>query len=926
MLNVRSCKTEYLENPIGIDAAHPRFSWMLESDKRGCVQKNYQITVISEGNLIWDSGIVEDGKQQRIRYDGKSLMSRQQVSWKVNVTIVDENGEEYSAVSQWNHFEMGLLEERDWYGKWIEPEDVVDEEERKPSPLLRKSFQVKKGLVKARIYQSAHGLYHFWMNGISGTEDCFKPGLTSYYHRIQYQVYDIAELLEEGENVWTVQLADGWWRGVSGGSIKNNFGYKLHYLGQIELFYEDGTKEVVGTDETFRWTTGGLLASDMLMGDIYDARKEPENWKHKNYDDKNWTKVHITEERASAVKIASRSVPVREREEFKPICFIDKNENKVLDFGQNIAGYVRMRLRNCKEGQTIHLYHGEALKEGVFSTENVRNTPMPVPQFQEVIYTCKGEGIEEYCPMFSVFGFRYVMIEGCEDISEEDFTAIAVYSDMEEVSNFQSSHPLINQLVKNSLWSQKGNFLDVAVDCPTRERNAWTGDAQIYVRTATDFMNVYSFYEKWLQDQTIEQYGSGKVGITFPATSSVHNKAALAKAKELNASYELAGPKGNGNMGEESVGWGDSAVWIPYILYLCYGDKQILENQYDTAKQYVEYMLSCAKKPNPLYENEPQYHAVNEDGELEANYIYDTNFHYGEWNEPIPLSPQKQKKMQELFIRAKTENRNFIELFLEEQAREGKSEVATAYLYRSLCNLSHMASILDKTEDEKKYGRFAKKVKAVYQKYLIKDDGSIEAGHQAPYVRALQFGLCEGKQKELVLKQLIREIEANNYCLNTGFLSTAFLLPVLVDNGQTELAYNILEQTQNPSWLHAIELGATTILERWEGMDEFKDSFNHYSYGSVCEFLFAYTAGIRPMFENPGYKEFIIQPVPGGTLTKVQCEYQSPYGRISVAWEKMEDKYVLNCNVPVNTKAHVLLPGQEEQIIGSGDYQFKFAL
>ena len=907
MLSIYDLKTEYLRDPMGIDALQPRFSWKLNSNKNGVVQKSYRIVARTGETILWDSGLVASSQSQRVRYEGEPLVSRQQVEWTVTVMVQDDFLDVETATSSPARFEMGLLEKADWTAQWIEPEDEVDPEALKPAPYLRKTFTVRPGLVRARIYQTAHGLYEFWLNGQRGTEDVFKPGLTSYYYRIQYQTYDVTGLLQEGENVWAVALGDGWWRGSTGGTLKNNFGYKLHFFGQLELYYDDGTSEMIGTDESFRHSTGGLLESDMMFGDLYDASREPAGWKEPGFDDSSWAPVHLSTEHTDAALIPSRSVPVREKEKFIPHVLKDSNGDTVLDFGQNIAGYVKMHLRNTKPGQHITLVHGEDMKDGHFSIDNINQCTFPIPKFQQVDYVCAGAAEEWYHPLFSIFGFRYVKLTGYdEEIRHGEFVAYAVYSDMEEVGNFQCSNPLINQLVSNSRWSQKGNFMDVATDCPTRERNAWTGDAQIYARTATDFMNVYPFYEKWLQDQAIEQFDSGKVGITFPSTSSCHNPDYLPVCQKNNPVAALAGPTGNGNIGEDCAGWGDSAAYIPYIMYLCYGDKQILENQYDTAKRWVDYMLTCAKDHNPLYEDQPQYHHIDAAGELDADYIYDTKMHYGEWQEPIPRE-NTGESLQEAFMR---------------MIREGKPKVATAYMCRSAENVSDMAKVLGKKEDYHKYRRICKKIRSVYNRYLIAEDGTIEPGHQAAYVRALRMELCGKRKREKVLQHLVKEVEANDFKLNTGFLSTPFLLPVLAENGQLEAAYKILEGTEFPSWLHPIELGATTIPEAWNAYDIHDSSYNHYSYGAVCDFLFGYVAGIQPVWEEPGYKKFKITPMPGGSLTQAKAIYESQYGTIISGWVVIGDRICYNFKIPVNTFAEITLPNGETKTLGSGTYQF----
>ncbi len=769
--------------------------------------------------------------------------------------------------------------------KWIRhPEDG---NENRLVPVFRKTFSVKQGLKAAKLSLSAHGVYEAELNGQPITDHRFTPGLTSYYYRIQVQTYDVTALLHEGENLWQTTVGDGWWR------WSNNFGYRLALWGALELSYTDGRSEIIGTDESFEVGTGPVVNSDLQKGETYDARIVPGSW----------TKAVPETEHTDAELVPQQGVPVREKEHFNGKLFRDSAGNLVADFGQNIAGYVHMVLHNTKPGQVVHLKHGEGLnKERRFSTANCDGG---MAEFQEITYICKGAKREEYCPHFAYFGFRYALIEG---IDNGEFTAIAVYSDMEETGDFRCSNPLVNKLVENARWSQKGNFLDVPVDCPTRERNAWTGDAQIYVNTAAYFMDVQQFFIKWLADQRTEQYASGKVGITFPSTSSVHNPEELKRVQGKRPEMALAGPTGDGHIGEDSVGWGDSAVWLPYQLYLMYGDKQILADHYETAKRWLEFSLSCMREANPRYADRDYYR--NGDGD----YIYDTRFHYGEWNEPLPPAPE----VIELFMKGGTAAD-----FVRHMAQYGKPEVATAYTKRSCDNVAHMAEILGKTEDAEKYRRLSARIKASYNKYMINDDGEIQKGHQAAYIRALALDMASGEKKSLVIAQLKKELEAANYHLNTGFLSTVYLLPTLCDNGMTEEAFRILEQTTAPGWLHPITLGATTMLENWNGMDQFKDSFNHYSFGAVCQFLFEYVAGIRPTFDAPGFEKMILKPTPGGSLTWAEARYKSKHGLICSGWKIENGHFYYRCTVPNHTTAHLTLPDGSTHRLGAGEYNFK---
>lgn len=908
-MRIYDLKTEHRARPIGLDAASPRFSWKLESDRKNVMQSSYQILAYAdEGGkcVLWDSGAVDGDKSQCVRWEGPDLKSAERVYWKVRINAGGEFAE-----SEMTYFEMGLLRGEDWRARWIEPEGDVNFQEFQPAPYLRKTFRVKEGLRSARIYQTAHGLYDFWMNGKPGTEEKFKPGFTSYSGRIQYQAYDITEMLSPGENVWGVILGDGWWRGTIGGMSRNNWGYKLHFLGQILLTYEDGSREYVCSDESFKTFTGGIRVCDMKAGETFCAQKEPTGWKEAGFDDSEWKNVHVASGQfcQKELLVPSRSVPVMEKERFSCKTFRDKEGSLILDFGQNIAGYVRMKLRGCRRGQEIVLVHGEDIKDGTFSVENLFAEMFTEERFQQIRYIAKGEEVETFCPTFSVFGFRYVKVTGYEgEIKSDDFVAVAVYSDLEETGDFSCSNPLVNRLVKNSRWSQKGNYLDVPTDCPTRERSPWTGDSQVYCRTAADFMDVYPFFEKWMQDYNLDQMKSGKFHSLVP--SGMRNEAEKKRVKEkffksLEGKEELsmtdqmmlqmyADESDESSVGDGSAGWSDAAVINPYTMYLCYGDPQILKNQYESARKHVEYMFARAKNKNEQRAGEPEYCTLT-DGELDADYIWDTEFHWGEWLEADVGTAGEMQKMMQKFTNP-------------------DPEVPTAFLCYSTRLLGEMAEILGFHEDARLYREKSEKVKRMFNKYLIGANGVIKAGRQAPNVRALAFGLCDDGHKKPVEESLLRMIRENDYHLNTGFLATPYILDVLVDAGYTETAYQLLEQETSPSWLYNVKKGATTILEEWNGIKTHVGSFNHYSYGAVCNFLFTRTAGIRPVISGPGYKEFLIEPVIGGSLKFAKAVYECPYGTIRSEWEKTESGVEYLFEIPANTKAIIRLKAEEDKL------------
>lgn len=887
-------RTDHLQKPLGLDNAVPRFSWKIRGYEKNRFQTAYRLTAFSdcgENQPLWDSGRVSGKQTTGIPWEGPALRSGQRVYWKVFSEFEDRTLE-----SDMTWFEMGLLSTQEWKAEWITDREEILKDTSQPALYFRKTFSVTRPVKRARIYQSCHGIYEFFINGKKGTEDVFKPGFTSYETRLQYQAYDILPLLQSGENCWAVILADGWWRGTTGGCLTNNFGYQTAFSGMIRLEYADGETEIISTDESFRYATGGLLQCDLQQGEIFDAGKEPEGWKTAGFSEDGWKQPICMEEGREITKalITSESVPVREQEVFYPRLLHTPNSETVLDFQQNIAGYVKMKLRGGHRGTTVSLTHGEALDDqGNFTMKNLFMF-QPDEQSQKVTYIKGGDGVEYYQPVSAVFGFRYVLLKGVDwEIEPEDFTAVSVYSDLKVTGKFVCSDPLVNQLVKNSLWSQKGNFLDVPTDCPQRERSPWTGDIQIYAETACDFMDVYPFLAKWLRDLSAEQLADGKVANTVPASSSYHNYEEYLRIKEktLREGIEnwnldfTTGYAKEGCPGDGSAGWGDAAVIVPYVLYLYYGDKEILKNQYASAKKWVDYIRSQAEKPNPLFQDLPHY-----ENPEDAKYVWDTGFHWGEW----------------------LEVGSDVEIVCELKERP-EYLTATMYFYYSSYLLASMGEILRKTEDARYYYSLAEKIKTVFNRYFISEDGKIVEGKQAPYVRALAFHLVENAKERQVAEQLARLVTQNDYKLNTGFLSTKYLLPVLADHGYTDLAYRVLLQREEPGWLANVAAGATTIPEMWNGYRDCVGSFNHYSYGAVCDFLFSGVAGIRPRIEYAGFERFSLMPKPDDSLDYAFAEYESCRGTIRSSWYRSGQKLVYCFVIPINTTADVFITGDKEQ-------------
>lgn len=836
-------QTEYLTEPLGMGIAKPRFYWNCEG---GITQSAYRIVAKRDGVMIWDSGKVRSSRMTHIAYEGEPLHSRNRVEWSVR--LWDENGQPGENAESW--FELGLLESSDWMAQWIAGDYRPRKNIRYPVDCFQKRFSLSGQVKRARLYASARGLYDITVNGRRIEDFILAPGMTDYRKRIQYQTYDVTNLAA-GENTLELRLADGWYRGSCAAyGVTNVYGKQTSVLAQLEILFTDDRTQTICTDDTWKWSSDGPVRfADLKDGEVYDAVRVP------GYSGT----AKVLQDTVSLT--ASDNVPVREKERFGA----KLSGKHVLDFGQNIAGYLEFTVRG-KPGQEIRLICGEVLDEsgkvdlsGIQETRpergwsqislirklltgKVSGESESTPR-QEIVFTCSG-GEDYYKTSFAVFGFRYVQIEGDIEVDPAAFTAIAVYSDMEQTGDFTCSDDLVNRLLKNTRWSMKGNFLDLPTDCPTRERLGWTGDAQIFFDTGAYLMNTAPFFRKWLRDMEDAQYKDG----TIPAVLPYQGVEMMYKASGISA------------------GWADAVYLVPFRYYRRFGDQSLLEYSYPMMRKYVDYLMSHLGLTDRQEAKNNPYNA----------YTYEKGVHLGEWLEPEEF---------------------------QERVTAGSPpkhpEEATAYLHLTMKTMAEIAGILGKIEDRKVFEKYAAGSREAYEGLFVKN-GTLDTNRQSKIVRPLALGLLDEKNKADARNQLVRAVADYNYRVGTGFLSTPFVLPVLTEAGESETAYKMLENTEKPGWLAEVLDGATTIWESWEGTK----SRNHYSPGSVCQWLFEYVAGIRQEGEN----HFVVAPVPGGTLTWAQASYRNLYGEISSRWEKTAQGVSFTVTVPVNTTAEIRLP------------------
>lgn len=849
-VKVQNLLTEDRIDPIGLDLAQPRFSWQLLSDQRNVMQTAYELRVSDniadlskKGKLVWESKKVSSDSSAYVAYKGPALRSGTRYFWQVRVWDNRGKASEWSQPAFW---QTAFLSTNEWKAKWI-MQDTVRFTNSEACPVFRRTFIAGKQIQSATAYITALGMYEAQINGARLGDAFFTPGWTAYRKRIQYQVYDVTGIVKQGNNAIGVTLGNGWYSGFIGwGNHNHEYGKYKALLFQLEINYTDGTSETIVSDESWKSSTGSIKYSEIYHGETIDNRVENTGWTLSGYDDAAWVPVNILSA-PNADLVATYNEPVREHEQFKPIkTFKTPSGEQVIDFGQNLVGFVKVKLSG-KKGDTITIRHAEILdKSGNFYTENLRSAKATD------VYILKGNGIETFEPHFTFHGFRYIKIDGLQrEINPDDFTAVALYSDMKPTGTFTSSNSLINQLQHNIQWGQKGNFVDVPTDCPQRdERLGWAGDAQAFSRTATFNMDVHNFFVKWLKDLALDQLPNGSVPHVIP---------------------NVLGPKSAG-----STGWADVATIAPMNMYLAYGDKRILVQQYNSMKAWVDYMTSQSK-----------------------NNLWNTGYHFGDW----------------LFYSPSVDDAG-------RAAVTNKYLIAQCFWAHSTQLLIDAATILGKTEDISHYSALLNSIKEAFNKEYVTPNGGLVSGTQTAYVLALQFDMLPENLRSQAVDRLVQDIDDYDNHLTTGFLGTPYLCHVLSRFGKADVAYQLLLQETYPSWLYPVKMGATTIWERWDGIKPDgtlqtpgMNSFNHYAYGAIGDWMYREVAGINTETDGAGYKKIRIQPYIEKGLTHASASLMTNYGTVSSSWKSEDGKLIFNVEIPVNTTASIFIPAKNAAAI-----------
>lgn len=847
-INVGQLSIEYLNNPVGIDVAEPRFSWMLESKERNVLQTAYQLLValspekLNEGQAdIWNSGKVLSGESVLLPFRGHSLASRQRYYWKVRVWDARDRASAYSEAAFW---EMGLLRPNDWEAKWIKAPKVYDwasfvaqrkaaireggTENSDPAPQFRKTFQVSKKVSQARLYISGVGYNVPSLNGQRIGDRLLDPAFTRYDKTVLYSTYDLTEKIQPGENVLGVVLGNGWYNMFT----KDVWGYdhapwrgEPALLAQLEVVYEDGSKQNIVSDQSWKVAPGPILFNSIRQGEAYDARKETQRWNRPGFDDKRWYQPlegggptgQLKAQMIQPIQATERIVP-RSVAQPKPGVY-------VFDLGKNIAGFAALNV-NAPAGTEITLRYAERLSPDgrVDQTDIAQHVAGKMVQTDK--YICKGGGMETWCPSFMYHGFQYVEVSGLPEAPGKDLlTGVVVHTAMETAGSFACSNPLFNAIQQAALNSYQSNFMGYPTDCPQREKNGWTGDAHLAAE-----MGLYNFkgqnaYTKWLEDIADEQRPTGEVPAIVPTA-------------------------GWGYFWGNGPAWDNAMVLIPWYLYQYSGDKGILQKMYLHIKRYVDYLSTRAEG-----------HIVK--------------IGLGDW------APAKTKTPVEV--------------------------TSTAYYYMDAALLSRMAGVLGYSGDKENYAGLSRQIHDAFNKQFYQGKGIYDAGSQTALACALYQGLSEDHLDETVAA-LVRAVKNSDDHLDCGILGTKYLLHALSDNGRSDVAYKIVNQRTFPSWGNWIEQGATTLWEQWNGTE----SRNHIMYGDVSAWFYRNLAGIAPDDRQPGFKQIIFRPYFAPDLTWVKATHQSLYGEISAGWKREGNAINYTITIPANTKGEIVLPADKK--------------
>ncbi|RYX81713.1 alpha-L-rhamnosidase [bacterium] len=857
-LSVADLLCEGFDSPLGLTEARPHLSWRLDSNRSGARQVAYRVRASSSPQgfdvpELWDSGRIESNQTAFIAYDGVPLYGRERVYWQVEVE--DETGA--ITLSEVAFFETGLFKHSDWAAQFISAPIAGGPLTVAPVPRLTRTFSLEKPVKSARVYATAIGIYFLELNGKRVGDHELAPGWTDYKQSLRFQTFDVTEQLQSGDNLWRAYVGDGWGVGYLAWDPRQRYSDRPSILAQLEVEYEDGSHEIIGTDDKWTFALGPIMNADLLQGESYNAQL---GWKEMGG-------VEVAPIPDNVTLRASIAPPVRVTEELAAVAVHNGGwlhgvgQGWVFDLGQNMVGRVRLNFLALKNavppGTTFRLRFAEVLKDGPLATtgriytENLRSAA------QTDVVTSDGE-IDSWEPVFTFHGFRYVEISGLATVLNKDeepplefVTGVVMGTDMARRGDFECSDSLINQLQRNIDWGWRGNSVDIPTDCPQRdERLGWTGDAQVFCETANWNRDARGFWAEWARQVREAQTPEGGIPPVVPDTEVVKS------------------PTGSADGGPA---WADAVIICPWTTYRSTGDIRILEENYDVFERYVAFQSNTSRDYLRCYDG--------------CGYFQG----FGDW---LALDGSGVT-----------------------EGGTPKELVGTAFYAHSVNLLSKIATVLGKDDDAAKYTVLFSEIKTAFCSRFVTPEGRLSPPYQTPYLLALEFDLLPQQLRENAAKELVAEIRKNRNKLSTGFVGSPYINGVLTREGHLDVAYDLLHQKAWPSWLYAVTQNATTIWERWDGwtpekgyQDAGMNSFNHYAYGAIGAWLYGYVAGIELDSDVPGYAKFNLTPRPGGELTWAKAHVDSAHGRIESEWHLEDGHFKYRFVVPANTSATVLLP------------------
>ena len=846
-MKIRSMRVNGYERPLGHKLDTLVFSWVTDAEK-GSRAAAFQVQISRAedfAELVFDSGKSAEITQHAFKADftpeGKSRYFWRVLAWS-------DAGE--SVVGQADWFETGLMDEA-WAGAWVTSplgEDV--------HPYFHKNFVVDGDVASARVYMTGVGLYELEMNGKKVGEEYLAPFYNDYRFWLQYQTYDVTDLLVSGGNAVGVLLGNGWYKGRFGFNeeMSKLFGDDFSLLGQIEIIYKDGRREVVVTDESWQALPSPVQSGSIYDGEVYDGRAEIKNRALVSCDLSAGVPVKRMEK--LDCKVEERlSPPLNIIEERKPVTLLRTPAGEdVLDFGQVMTGWVSLHC-DIPAGEKIFLQYGELLQHDNFYNENLRSA--------KAEYTYISDGMpRQIRPYFTFYGFRFVKVTSPRPVKAEDFTACVIHSNLERTGFIETSHAKVNQLVSNAVWGQKGNFLDVPTDCPQRdERMGWTGDAQAFASTASFNMYTKGFFGKYMYDMVNEQrLLGGSVPYVVPDVLEIINK---------RDPSSMSIPHG-------SCGWGDAATVIPWTLYVQYGDMDALAEQYENMKLWVDFIRG-------------------KDAEAGDKRLWTLGFHFADW---LALD--------------NPDGNTYL-------GGTDQYYIASAYYYYSSLLLVKAAQVLGKSDDAAFYTKLAEEVRQAMQAEYFEADGHLKIRTQTAHVLALYFDIARESDRAVLTQDFKALLDENNGKLTTGFLGTAYLCLSLSKIGLSDYAYSLLLNEEYPGWLYEVNMGATTVWERWNSVlpnglvgDTGMNSMNHYAYGAILDWMYRVMCGLSPREDAPAFRKVRIAPIVDSRLTYAKASYDSAYGLYESGWRVDGGKVTYTVGIPFGGEAFFTVPADGE--------------